>query len=667
MIRRFLMALMSAAVLTAFAVGPATAVESQTPPVDDGRDEDDFVPGGVLDGDRRTDGTGPGEIDGFGTARSHVTGVQVTAGDLDLRLVDSDMLSTLDHERAGVDMDKAFGTFVAASLSGGAALDSEFDGAGVGRTLPDPPWVAETGGGSDREAFDELPVLIPEADTPVGKIDITGAKEGAQDLLDWICTDTGACTDDTDSGLGGASLVGFARGAILDALVRPGTIDSTMDRAGGTAEGRIEVSKAVMLAGLSEVIDAGAGDLTAGATEDVTRAGARGVKIDSMTVVKLESLLGLLDLPLDLLPARVQAAMADALGVNPLGLLNAANGFESVAQLQSAIYDSVAEVKEQLGLGLTCDLVDTGLKQSWTKTAGQLGIEPPDCLGVLDALDTFLDALETIQDDFDTALDSALSNAALVAVNELWIGGGVEASLGKDGVPEFGTGTHAGISSIMVGAEHVTDVKLTDNTDMWNHDEQVVNDRIDAVLGILGPEFEDIVRVRLFPEVVHQTGVDGNYAVAETRTTVMRTSIDLPSIDPDAVLGELSGGGGAGGVLGRGDVTEPITIDLGRFEASAEHTRPGVDPVCTGTCDDSKRINRVFDPNTGDFRPGTDPDEGLPRTGAGTGTLPLAVMTALAGAAYGLSRLSRRSMWSRRVGSPPTTRIPVSRRGGRTK
>lgn len=641
MIRRLLMALMSALVLTAFAVGPATAVPSQDPPVDEG-DEDDFVPGGVLDGDKRTDGTGPGELDGFGTARSHVTGVQVTAGDLDLRLLDSDMLSTLDHERAGVDMDKAFGTFVAASLSGGTALDAEFEDAGVGRTLPDPPWVAETGGGSDREAFDELPVLIPEADTPVGKIDISGAKDGAQDLLDWVCTDTGVCADDADSGLGGESLVGFARGAILDALVRPGTIDSTMDRTGGTAEGRIEVSKAVMLAGLSEIIDAGAGDLTAGATEDVTRASARGVKIDSMTVVKLESLLGLLDLPLDLLPPTVQAVMADTLGINPVGLLNAANSFESVDELRAAIDDTAAEVKEQLGLGLTCDLVDTELKQSWRNTAGHLGIEPPDCLGVVDALDTFLAALETLQDDFENALDSALSNAALVAVNELWIGGGVEASLGKDGVPEFGEGTHAGISSIMVGAEHVTDVELVDSTEMWNEWEQTVNDRINEVLGVLGPEFQDIVRIRLFPEVVHQTGVEGRYAVGETRTTVMRTTIDLPSIDAGAVIGELTSGGGTDGLLGRGDVTEPITIDLGRFEATAEHTRPGVDPVCTGTCDGSKRINRVFDPDTGDFRPGSDPDEGLPRTGASAGTLPLAVMTVLVGAAYGLSRLSRR-------------------------
>lgn len=642
MIRRFLMALMSAAVLTAFAVGPATAVESQTPPVDDGRDEDDFVPGGVLDGDKRTDGTGPGELDGFGTARSHVTGVQVTAGDFDLRLIDSDMLSTLDHQRAGVDMDKAFGTFVAASLSGGAALDSQFEAAGVGRTLPDPPWVAETGGGSDREAFDELPVLIPEADTPVGKIDVSGAKDGARELLDWVCTDTGACTDDPDSGVGSESLVSFAQGAILDALVRPGTIDSTMDQGGGTAQGRIEVSKAVMLGGLSEIIDAGAGDLTAGTTEDVTRASARGVKIDSMTVVKLESLLGLLDLPLDLLPAPVQAVMADALGINPVGLLNAANGFESVEQLHSAIYDTVADVKEQLGLGLTCDLVDTNLKQSWTSTAGQLGIEPPDCLGVVNVLDAFLAALETLQDDFDSALDSALSNAALVAVNELWIGGGVEASLGEDGVPEFGTGSHAGISSIMVGAEHVSDVDLLQHTDEWNSVEATVNGRINEVLGALGPEFHDLVRVRLFPQVVTETAVEDKYAVAETRTTVMRTTIDLPSIDAGAVLGELTGGG-ATGVLGRGDVTEPITIDLGRFEASAQHTRPGVDPVCTGTCDGSKRINRVFDPNTGDFRPGTDPDEGLPRTGAAGGTVPLAVTTGLAGAAYLLARLSRRS------------------------
>ncbi len=641
MIRRFLMALMSALVLTAFAVGPAIA--AQSPPVDDGRDEDDFVPGGVLDGDKRTDGSGPGDLDGYGTSRSHVTGVQVRAGDLDLRLLDSDMLSTLDHERADVDMNKAFGTFVAASLSGGAALDAQFEDAGVGRTLPDPPWVAETDGGSDREAFDELPVLIPEADTPLGKIDITGAKNGARDLLAWACTDTGVCADDQDPGLGGESLVGFAQGAILDALVRPGTIDSTMDQTGGTAEGRIEVSKAVMLAGLSEIIDAGAGDLTAGATEDVARASARGVKIDSMTVVKLEPLLGLLDLPLDMLPTPVQGLMADALGINPVGLLNAANDFDSVDEMRAAIDETIAEIKEQLGLGVTCDLVDTELKQRWTKTAGQFGIEPPDCLGVLDALDTFLAAFETLQDDFENALDSALSNAALVAVNELWIGGGVEASLGEDGVPEFGEGTHAGISSIKVGAEHVTNVELVDNTDMWNQWEQTVNDRINEVLGVLGPEFQDIVRIRLFPEVVQQTGIDGQYATAETRTTVMRTSIDLPSIDADALLGELTGGGGTDGLLGRGDVTEPITIDLGRFEASAEHSRPGVDPVCTGTCDDSKRINRVFDPNTGDFRPGSDPDEGLPRTGAASGTVPLAVTVGLAGAAYLLARLSQRS------------------------
>lgn len=687
MIRRMAIVLVSTMVMGAVAAAPAMAANrgaEPTPPTVPPVGNDT-----PLGDDRIVEGEGVAP--GTGTATAKITGVRLWAPDLDVRVLDADMLATLDHDRAGTAADLSKGYFVAASMGLGDDAPSraveQFD---LPMSVPHPAYEAEARKGEHIEQFQEFPVLLPETDTPLGSINWEEMAGHAGDVLNWLCTEaTPACDLNAAQPLNGGNALGLTQGSILDGILEPGRVHSQMNGQGAAASANSSLRQLVMMSGLSILEDAGLGDLEAVVTEEETNAVTRGLKMRSMEVLRLGALLDLIGLSADQIPDPVLAGMLDALGVNPTRLLDAATG-DSVTDLYNSLFATIDDVTANVAGNTSCGLLDDGRLAAWAEEASRFDVAAPDCLG-LGGLQEFLDALERVADDFVTAIHEAAQDAALLEMSNVWASTAVMASIDPEGRPSWGSHLDGGISEIAVGAHSLGGIDLRLPAETWNEREEAVNRQLAEVFGVLGPEFTDIVRIRLVPEWVEEQTVDGNYAAGRARLVLANVMVDTPEVDPAAVVGHLqteaenlldgvlddlfgplgggapdvprvdlgpvdlvasrpggSGGGAVPGMLGQTAPGQTLTLTIGEFDVMAEHTRPGVEPNCQGGCgdDSSKRVNRTWDPETGRFVPGggggTPPDGSLPRTG-GLGTGPIGVAAVLTAAAWALGRLNRRS------------------------
>ncbi|HVM41751.1 MAG TPA: hypothetical protein VM618_13330, partial [Acidimicrobiia bacterium] len=406
MIRRRVTTLLSALIIGAAAAGPALAETSNAtrptlPPV--GNDT-------PLGDDRQVEGDG-GVVPGVGTATAKITGVRLWAPDLDVRVLDADMLSTLDHVRAGMTDDLSRGYFAAASVNlGDDAAGRVASELGLPMSVPHPAYQAESRGGEHLEQFHQFPVLLPATDTPIGSVNWQEMADGPSDLLNWLCAKAHPDCDVGSGGpLGGTNALGLAQGSILEGVLEPGRVHSRMTAAGASSSANSSLRELVMMSGLSTLYDAGLGDLSADVGEDSTLGFTKGLKIESVEAIRLSALLDLMGLSPDQIPDPVLAGMLDSLGVSPASLLAGAKSIPTVADLYNGLYATIDDVSAAITAGATCALLDDGRLEAWADEAAQYGVSAPDCLG-LASLQTFLDALEQVGEDVVDAIHGAVQD-----------------------------------------------------------------------------------------------------------------------------------------------------------------------------------------------------------------------------------------------------------------
>lgn len=694
-----MLAKICAAILTTLTVlatvAPAGAQEGPTPldPVfEDVLDAIDGI-------DDVNNGAGSVDVSGArGTAWTGTSIARLTVGDdIDVRALDTLVMSTTDRERLRVP--RNFGRGQAAPVSvyvrdqvddgrGGPAVvpsvmyGESFEGENVQRYCVDPAPGACVG---------EQVVKFPEQALP---LDAGVDWDEVSDIAKAVLTLAGAVRDEGMNAVldamhpfdppgtytyeGGKLVVPLPTGQqslvvdtgdIVDGLLQPAAISTSMQTSGANARVESSIKTLEMLQGLSVLQEAGPGHQDAAVNGRGATAETKLAKIDQMTVLRTDALLELLGINSDMLPDETLAALADALGINTTRLLDTvrnAQKWGSVAELQRGIAALKDALDDFAGTG-TCDLIDDLIRAKrgfdpWER-AKEYGIPPPNCLGVTGALSHFTAAVSKLTEDLHAALLSALGDEAVVSLTKLNASVAAAASVTDDRVTQGG-GVAGGIQRIRAaGAE--TELDVNADADTWNNGEAVLNAALNEFLGVLGPEFSDIIRVRLMPSLVQKGEIiDRRYVRSRAEVTLMKVFVDLPGRDAveqalgnlleGSPLGGLVGGGGGGGggggtlPLGRADFDDPITISIGQMSAVAEHTLPGrtLDPPpgCddpTAACD-STLLTTSWDPETGWGPGGPGSSTDLPRTGGASGSLPIAAAAGMAASAVALRRFLAR-------------------------
>lgn len=583
---------------------------------------------------------------GIGSAEASIVGVRVSVpGAGEVRVVDSVSRATLDPERRGLDEQQATATFNAAVID-----------AGTYEQVAYPGWSSEVSE-SDRQSdhsnsFGEAGFQVPE--TPMSVVqDWDEFKQNTNQLVrDWVGEDTSLDQSASDV-VDGSDEVFMAAGALLDGLVKPARLSTRLDGDSARADAASIAEFVKAFSGLSTVIEAGPGEQFSEVGDDHARAETTEMRIREVNV-ELGAVLGLLDIDIDALPPPVLAAMADAMNLaNVEGVSANAQAFldkqidtfGDVSRYEEAIGELIDAVLDASGLGVGCDILDEHIKDKrgldMDRRADELGIDRLDCLGTLNAVDDFVDDLEALRDDLVDLLGDELEPAPLVSFVDVWSSLRTVAAVDPSGDPQASVTAEGGVSRVSVGGLNGADrgFSVDDEFSALNAYEATTNNLIDSVMSLLGPEFQDVVRVRFVPKVIEAPEVtDGNYASARGEYSLVKVTIDPPDLEALGLPGSV---GQLGDGLHARAATEPTEIEIGGMLGEAEHTRPG-SSCCGGGDDDdddsSTLLNRPWDPERG-F--GT-PNEGeMPRTGGAAGTWPIAVAGGLAVLSLGLTRVSR--------------------------
>lgn len=563
-----------------------------------------------------------------GTGDASITGLSVDVGDLaSIDLVELSSLATRDADRAGVTQDLAEGTLSLAgvALSDFAELSIPPEPITVRRSADNP--------GSDEDSRAAQTLRVPG--------DVSAAS---------VAADRGSVIDLVNS-LAGSSAPAIADGGVLAGSLEPLDLQAVFDDVQAAFSGGSRVADASALGGLVSLDGFGVTEQESWSEVDQAGAAIRGASLDELTVLDLEAFLHLLGLSLDDLSLAHLTALAGELALDPTGALGDLDlsTFDTWEAVRAQLDETRSDLQELVDLGETCDELTDPLGD----LLGDAGV-------VCDELEEALDDVNDLLDDLLDAVEGVLSGAALLTIED--VAGEVRAVAEVDETATALTSALArgSVGDIKVGEVSIgsIDVDLTQDPlstlqSEWNELGVDATEALDDVVGTLGSAFEGLVEVQAVPVAVQNTGIDGQYATAEARLSLLKVEVTLPDSLPDPTdlveglddggttttsstttttqlpdLGLISNVRPAGEALGQSvPLGQSVTVEVGVLSASAEHTRE-VEITSGGE-------NRTFDSRTG-FGDGP-----TPRTGGETGLVLLIAAVLVTAGWFGRRALAR--------------------------
>lgn len=563
-----------------------------------------------------------------GTGDASITGLSVDVGDLaSIDLVELSSLATRDADRAGVTQDLAEGTL---SLAGVALSDF------AEQSIPPEPITVRRSAdnpGSDEESRAAQTLRVPG--------DVSAPS---------VAADRGSVIDLVNS-LAGSSAPAIADGGVLAGSLEPLDLQAVFDDVQAAFSGGSRVADASALGGLVSLDGFGVTEQESWSEVDQAGAAIRGASLDELTVLDLEAFLHLLGLSLDDLSLAHLTALAGELGLDPTGTLGDLDlsTFDTWEAVRAQLDETRSDLQELIDLGDTCDALTDPLGD----LLGDVGV-------VCDEVEGALDDVNDLLDDLLDAVEGVLSGAALLTIED--VAGEVRAVAEVD---ETATALTSAIARGSVGDIKVGDVSIGSiDVDLtqdplstlqseWNELGVDATEALDDVVGTLGSAFEGLVEVQAVPVAVQNTGIDGQYATAEARLSLLKVVVTLPGSLPDPTdlveglddggttttsstttttllpdLGLISSVRPVGEALGQSvPLGQSVTVEVGVLSASAEHTRE-VEITSGGE-------NRTFDSRTG-FGDGP-----TPRTGGETGLVLLIAASLVTAGWFGRRALAR--------------------------
>lgn len=563
-----------------------------------------------------------------GTGDASITGLSVDVGDLaSIDLVELSSLATRDADRAGVTQDLAEGTL---SLAGVALSDF------AEQSIPPEPITVRRSAdnpGSDEDSRAAQTLRVPG--------DVSAPS---------VAADRGSVIDLVNS-LAGSSAPAIADGGVLVGSLEPLDLQAVFDDVQAAFSGGSRVADASALGGLVSLDGFGVTEQESWSEVDQAGAAIRGASLDELTVLDLEAFLHLLGLSLDDLSLAHLTALAGELGLDPTGTLGDLDlsTFDTWEAVRAQLDETRSDLQELIDLGDTCDALTDPLGD----LLGDVGV-------VCDEVEGALDDVTDLLDDLLDAVEGVLSGAALLTIED--VAGEVQTVAEVD---ETATALTSAIARGSVGDIKVGDVSIGSiDVDLtqdplstlqseWNELGVDATEALDDVVGTLGSAFEGLVEVQAVPVAVQNTGIDGQYATAEARLSLLKVVVTLPGSLPDPTdlveglddggttttsstttttllpdLGLISSVRPVGEALGQSvPLGQSVTVEVGVLSASAEHTRE-VEITSGGE-------NRTFDSRTG-FGDGP-----TPRTGGETGLVLLIAAVLVTAGWFGRRALAR--------------------------
>lgn len=564
--------------------------------------------------------SGPGK----GTATSSVTGAKVTLATVAVELATMSSRATLDKEKRNEALNLVEGALTAAGVKiGGIATSLPLESLRVSRD------EANTGEDARRENL-AVSFAVPG--------DVSASAAGASATTSSLLTD-----------VEGAPSTNLPNGLIAEGSARPLNLVATFGGSGAEFSGGSTVESIGAVGGLAKVQRLTVSDEETQAQPDLSRGAIRELGVDSMTVLDMNSLLGLLGLDKGEISVTTLAKMADELKVAVTGTLGSKPVSDYGSWLSAAQTLSSAEAQLEAQVGGAC----AALPGDLVGLLGQTGVA---CSGTVQQA---LDTVNGLLSDLLGLVEPAVFDGPLVSANGLTASVNAVAGVTPDGVAETSAGAVGTIRELRVGgvgcgsvSADLTTRTLSSLQVDWNKVRDVCNALLDDVLGALGDAYRSLVDVVPAPVKVQTTRVEGDYAVANASLTLLQVKVTLPAVLPAPLdLATTTTTTSTTSPLPLPTTTtialpplpplpissvrpasdQPLattaTIDVGVLSAHAEHTRPGVDITSGGQ-------NRTWNSRTGFGGP-------LPETGAGSGTWPLAVFAVLMTAAFAANRLAR--------------------------
>lgn len=575
--------------------------------------------------------TDAGATPGRGTAASSVRAVTVAVdgaaegADVLVHLLDLQSTATLDRARQGSPTNHAEGTLKAATVDLGSAAPAFVPRElGTLRVFRD-----EVGPGADRGG-DDLAVgfAVPG--------DLSATAAGAADPeVARLLTD-----------LDGVRSAVVPDGLVAKGSVRPVDLEAVYGDAGATFTGGSVVDTAELVGGVAALTGATVTDQQASATPDLARSSVREFGVESVRVLAMDELLGLLGIDPGAIPVATLAALADSLGVPVSGALGSVSA-ASIGSTWSAINQALAGAQAAAAGQATegCAL----LPGETTALLASVGVA---CSGTVQQA---LDAVTALVSELVAVVEPAVFDAALVSADGVSATVQAVAHVSEDGTAETSAAASGFVEDVRVAGVSVgplaADLTTTGRSALerqWDALAAAAKAKVDAVLALLGEAYAGLVTVVVVPSGTQRTEVDGDYGVADAGISLLRVRVtppaslpapqdiaaavpSLPPVAPDVTEPTLPGVPTTLPALPvlptlpiahvRAQAAAPtvsplgsLTIDVGVLSAHAEHTRPGVD--ITGGGD-----NRRWD-----SRSGFGPAGGLPRTGSDLGWLAFAAL-----------------------------------------
>jgi hypothetical protein len=453
---------------------------------------------------------------------------------------------------------------------------------------------------------------------------------GAESRKDTAIIDLGAATS--------------AVPGLLAGKINPAALTSAVDVEGARAALTTQIADVSVLSGL---VDSGTLNALLGGKVLATKStSARFVDLDTLNVLDLSSLLGMLGIKLGDLPLGTAIGLVGQLGL--LGPVASATGLDlsSISDLQSAIGaaqtsistagTTLASLPSAVGcvdtnpvlvlLGITC----AGLSAQIATLTTTISAATAQLAGILDAI------LKT------------LDSAALVKIEAVQAGVVAEAR----GTVESSTAdVVAKIGKVTVGGVNLGPIDLNATVQQVAGLANTIASDVNGVLATINPALGNLVSVKLLQEKT-KVALEGNLVHSLADLTAIEVTVTPP--DLCAVLGDLAGVpstvgsliAGVGGTLPATPVTDVLTqvgalVNCGaaRSTASAAGLVDGVAAALSGPV----TIKAVTVGSDATFRavstPAT-PTPTLPRTGGLPLVAPL-IAAMLAVAALGLRRVLR--------------------------
>jgi len=332
MVRKTL-AIVTATAALMLSAGPAEAEKSSLNPAEELQD---LVNGVNI----VNSGSGAIDVSGArGTAWSSVVGVRLSVGDdVDLRILDTLITATTDHQRLEANKNFARGE---ASIATAFLRDEVYDPKDPNRHRDIPERLyGESFEGENTQNYcldpmpeacvGEQPLKFPPASTPLnGSIDWDGLSRDVQGVVSLI---TGV-KEEFEKELGspkvprkvgdivlpipsGQQAFQVDAGVLVDGLSRPASIETRMTPNGSFAGLESSIKRLVMFGGLSSMQEAGPGSQRSSVDATAAQSETKLLKIEQMTVLQTDALLTLLGLNSDQLPDETLASLADAMGIS---------------------------------------------------------------------------------------------------------------------------------------------------------------------------------------------------------------------------------------------------------------------------------------------------------------------------------------------------------------